>query len=207
MQNIAPYFGYLASLMLIIALLVNNDVKFRWFSAFGSLFFILYGSLLHAIPVLITNVTLFSINIYYLIKIYRRQENFDIIEFTGDEKLSVKFLHFYQKDINAHFPDFTTDLLKGNFNFVVLRDLVIANMFCARLEENGDAEVLLNYTLPRYRDYKVGSYIFEKEKQFLLSKGVKKIMYKKVTHPRHLAFLKVMGFKPDSNTQYYSKTL
>ena len=207
MQNIAPYFGYLASLMLIIALLVNNDVKFRWFSAFGSLSFILYGTLLHAIPVLITNVTLFSINIYYLIKIYRRQENFDIIEFTGDEKLSVKFLHFYQKDINAHFPDFTTDLLKGNLNFVVLRDLVIANMFCARLEENGDAEVLLNYTLPRYRDYKVGSYIFEKEKQFLLSKGVKKIMYKKVTHPRHLAFLKVMGFKPDSNTQYYSKTL
>lgn len=207
MQTIAPYFGYLASLMLILALLVNNDIKFRWFSLFGSFSFILYGAFLHAVPVLITNITLFAINIYYLIKIYRRRENFDIIEFSGEEKLSVKFISFYQKDIQSHFPDFNPGLLKGNLNFVVLRDLVIANMFCARLEANGDAEVLLNYTLPKYRDYKVGSFIFEKEKQFLLSKGVKKIIYKKVTHPRHLAFLKVMGFRPDIDTPYYYKTL
>lgn len=207
MQNIAPYFGYLASLMLIISLVVNNDIKFRWFNTFGSFSFIIYGAMLHAIPVLITNVTLLIINIYYLVKIYRRKEDFDIIEFSGEEKLSVKFLQFYKKDITSYFPDFTTDLLKGNVNFVVLRDLVIANMFCARLESNGDAEVLLNYTLPKYRDYKVGSFIFEKEKQFLLSKGVKRIIYKKVTHHRHLAFLKVMGFTADPHTPYYSKTL
>jgi Bacterial inner membrane protein len=185
MLSIAPYFGYLASLMLIIALLVKNDIKFRWFNTAGNIAFIIYGIVLGTVPVLITNLILLGINLYYLIRIYNRQENFDLIEFTGEEKLINKFISYHQKDIQLYFPEFTKEAFKNNLSFVVLRDLVIANMFCASVNESGDAEVLINYTLPKYRDYKVGRFIFEKEKQFLLSKGVKRIVYKKVAHPRH----------------------
>ncbi|HOZ78274.1 MAG TPA: YgjV family protein [Ferruginibacter sp.] len=195
LQQITPYFGYLASLCLIIALLVNNDLKFRWFNTFGNIFFIVYALVLNAVPVLITNVLLLGINAYYLFKVYRRQENFDMLSFKGDEKMAQKFIRFYQGDIASYFPSFTPSVLQDNFNFVVTRDLVIANMFSAKVLANGDAVVALNYTLQKYRDYKVGTYIFEKEKDFMIANGVKRIVYTDVPNKNHRRFLKVMGFE------------
>jgi hypothetical protein len=209
LQQITPYFGYLASLCLIIALLVNNDLKFRWFNTMGNVFFITYAIILSAFPVLLTNVILLGINVYYLIKVYRRQENFDMLEFNGDEKLAQKFLQFYQKDIAAYFPDFNSTVMQHNLNFVIIRDLVIANMFSAKIESNGDAVVVLNYTLEKYRDYKVGTYIFEKERDHLIEKGIKRIVYSKVVNKNHRQFLTVMGFKKEvaGNEEHYIKTL
>lgn len=198
MLFIAPYFGYLASLLLIIALLVSNDLKFRWFNLAGNVAFITYAIIIGSIPVLITNCILLVINGVYLVNVYRRQENFDLIEFSGEENMIGKFINFYQEDIKAFFPGFRQDQLKGSLNFVVLRNLVIANMFSASLSSNGDAEVVINYTLKKYRDYKVGRYIFEKENNFLVSKGVKRIVYKQVINKDHQRFLKVMGFVKES---------
>lgn len=194
---IAPYFGYLASLCLIVALLVNNDLKFRWFNTMGNILFIVYAILLVALPVLLTNIILLCINIFALVKIYGKQESFDMIEFEADEKLAAKFITFYQKDIVTYFPGFTREQLRGQLNFIVTRDLVIANMFSASLLQNGDAVVQLNYTTPKFRDFKVGSYIFEKEREYLLSKGITRIVYSEVQHKGHLKFLEVSGFKKE----------
>ena len=209
LQQIAPYFGYLASLCLVIALLVNNDLKFRWFNSIGNVAFITYAVLLTAVPVLITNMILLCINLYYLIKIYTKQENFDLIEFEGKEKLARKFIDFYWNDIKTYFPHFDPKELQGNLNFVVTRDVVIANIFSAKLAPNGDAVVCINYTLKKYRDYKVGSYIFEKEKDYLVSKGVKRIIYNEVDNKGHLDFLKVSGFKLEKlgGYNYYIKDI
>ncbi len=209
LQQITPYFGYLASLCLIIALLVSNDLKFRWFNTLGNVFFIIYAIVLQAFPVLLTNVILLGINAFYLIKVYRRQENFDMLEFNGDEKMAQKFLQFYQKDITVYFPEFKPGQMQQHLNFVVTRDLVIANMFSATVSANGDAEVLLNYTLQKYRDYKVGRFIFEKERDYLVAKGIKRIIYKKVANKNHEAFLKVMGFTKEliNTEEYFIKNL
>lgn len=194
LYTIAPWFGYFASLCLILALIINNDLKFRWLNAFGNIAFITYAILLGTIPVLLTNLILFCINVFYLVKIYRKQENFDLLEFKGDEKLAQKFMEYYKKDMALYFPWFKKEVLQQNLNFVVTRDLVIANMFSASLSSNGDAFVDLNYTLKKFRDYKVGSFIFEKEKDFLLAKGIKRIVYSQVDNKNHLDFLKKMGF-------------
>lgn len=198
LHTIAPYLGYLASLFLILALVINNDLKFRWFNTFGNIAFIIYAISLGTIPVLITNAILLGINIFYLVKIYRKKESFDLLEFKGDEKLARKFMEYYKKDMMLFFPRFNKEHLQQNLNFVVTRDLVIANMFSASLAANGDAFVELNYTLHRFRDYKVGSFIFEKEKDFLLAKGIKRIVYTQVDNKNHENFLKVMGFKREN---------
>lgn len=195
--QIAPYVGYLATLLLALGLLVSNDLKFRWLNTGGNIAFILYGVFLAAIPVILTNGLLLCINLYFLYKIYNRKELFELLEFSNGGILVDRFLAFYRKDIAAYFPSFQREQLEGNLNFVVLRDLVIANIFSARLEENGQARVLINYTVPKYRDYKVGRFIFEKEKTYLLSKGVKRLYYNEVGHPQHKKFLQVMGFEPE----------
>lgn len=194
LQQIAPYFGYLASVLLAIGLLVNNDLKFRWLNTGGNIAFIFYGVVLGAVPIILTNSILLAINLFYLYKIYNRKEHFELLEFDNGGIMIERFLSFYHTDIAAYFPDFKKEHLEGNLNFVVLRDLVIANIFSAKLDEDGSAEIIINYTVTKYRDYKVGRFIFDKEKQFLLSKGVKNIYYKTIANKSHEKFLSVMGF-------------
>lgn len=194
LQQIAPYFGYLATVLLAIGLLVNSDIKFRWLNTAGNIAFIIYGIILQAIPVILTNSILLSINIYFLVRIYNRKEHFELLEFQTGGILIDSFLSFYKTDIASYFPAFTKEQLAGNINFVVLRNLVIANIFSVRPNYDGTAEVLLNYTVPKYRDYKIGPFIFEKEKEFLLAKGIKSIVYTAVANPKHEKFLKVTGF-------------
>jgi hypothetical protein len=205
----ATIIGYLASAFLAVSLMVNNDLKFRWINAFGCLFFIIYGAMIRAFPIVLTNAFLLCINIYYLIKIYRTHEDFDLLEFDGEEKIVTKFLNFYKDDIKNYFPDFQYHPEKKLISFIILRDMAIANIFVAELQEDGAALVQLNYTIPRYRDFKVGRYIFYKEKKFLLAKGIQRIEYESVYNKGHEKFLKVSGFeKTETGGKYgYVKKL
>ena len=201
--------GYTASLLLAISLLVNNDLKFRWLNTLGCIAFIGYGILIHAFPIILTNSILLLINLFYLIKIYRTHEDFELIEFKGEEKLVHKFLSFHQSDIQAYFPEYRQEETGNNINFVVLRDLVIANMFVAELTEDGTAIVKINYTVPRYRDYKVGKFIFDRENKYLVSKGVRRLIYRSVFNKKHEKFIQVMGFKKEkiNNSLIFVKQL
>ncbi len=192
---IALMLGYIASILLAISLMVANDLKFRWLNTFGCLSFIVYGILINALPVILTNSLLLLINSFYLVKIYRRKENFDLLEFEPAATLVDRFVSFYQTDIKNYFPGFNKIEQSNNIRFVVLRDIVIANIFAATLSENGTAVVNINYTVAKYRDYEVGKFIFEKEKKYLLSKGVKKLLYQQEINKKHEKFLSVMGFK------------
>ncbi|MDZ4806962.1 MAG: YgjV family protein [Bacteroidota bacterium] len=209
LQQIAPYFGYLASVLLAIGLLVNNDLKFRWLNTGGNVAFIIYGVVLGAVPIILTNSILLAINAFYLYKIYNRKEHFELLEFSNGGIMIDRFLTFYQKDIVVYFPDFKREHLESKLNFVVLRDLVIANIFSARLDSNGAAEVIINYTVQKYRDYKVGRFIFDKEKSHLVSKSVKTLYYKTVANKRHEKFLSVMGFSMQelNGHQYLCKNI
>ncbi|RYF85944.1 MAG: hypothetical protein EON98_05165 [Chitinophagaceae bacterium] len=87
--------------------------------------------------------------------------------------------------------------MRNEIRFLVLRDMNIANVFVAELKE-GTAEVKLNYTIPKYRDFKVGRFLFEKEKDFLLAMGIRTICYKEVFNKSHLQFLEVNGFQKEA---------
>ena len=81
-----------------------------------------------------------------------------------------------------------------DLKFVVLRDIVVANLFIATVDAGGNAFVKLNYTVARYRDYKVGRFLFEEGRDFLKNKGVKNIIYTNVHNAGHAKFIKAMGF-------------
>jgi hypothetical protein len=195
LQTIGEFTGYLASAFLALSLLVNNDLKFRWLNTGGTISFIIYGVIIHAFPVILTNVILLLINAYRLYRIYQTEEDFDLLEFEQDDKIVHKFMVFHHIDMDAYFPSFELHLKPNTLRFVVLRDMVIANLFVADIDVQGNAEVKINYTVPKYRDYKVGRFIFEKERRYLISKGVRNILYRKVAHKQHADFLKVMGFE------------
>jgi hypothetical protein len=208
-ETIALIVGYIASVFLGISLLVNNDLKFRWLSALGCIAFIIYGLLINAFPVVLTNTILLLINVYQLIKIYSRNENFDLLEFKMHDKFIEKFLLFYKKDINDYFPDYDEDEPSNNISFAVLRDMVIANIFVANVMDDGTAVIKLNYTIPKYRDYKIGKFLFQKEKQFLLSHGIRRLVYTHVFNKKHETYLIKMGFEKEllNGQVYFHKSI
>jgi hypothetical protein len=194
---LAQLLGYFAFIFLAVSLWLTNDIKFRWINSLGCLSFVFYGIFIHAFPIVLTNAVLLAINIYFLFKIYRRQEKFDLVEFKNDAALIPKFLSFYKKDIEAYFPGFVMSDAENEIRFVVLRDIVVANLFVATVNNNGDAFVKINYTVPKYRDYKVGRFLFDEGKEFLHNKGIRRIIYTNVHNMQHEKFLKVMGFKKE----------
>lgn len=201
--------GYVAAIFLAISLFINQSLRFRWMNVCGNTSFIVYGILLSAFPIILTNTILLVINAYKIYKIHRLKEVFEFMEFKKGNDFVLRFLKFYQNDIMSYFPTFVFDYDEGKICFLVLRDLVIANIFIAKINPDGSITVEINYTVPKYRDYKVGKFIFEKRKHFLKSKGINKIVYDSVYSPQHEQFLKRVGFLGSTinGIKTYSKEL
>lgn len=202
--------GYIASAFLAYSLIVSNALKFRWLNIAGCITFIIYGICINAFPVIVANGILLVINVYQLIKLQQSKEEFRYVTFETGDKIVEQFLAFYKKDIQAFFPNFQfVPTLQQQISFVVLRDASIANIFIATIDGKGNATVLINYTVPQYRDYKVGKFIFEKEKTFLIANNIQQVVYTNVSNKNHLHFLQVMGFvkKQVNDKTYWQKNL
>lgn len=66
MENSTEYIGYIASAVVLLSFLMRKMSTLRIVNTIGCAFFILYGFLLDSIPVIITNVAIVIINVYYL---------------------------------------------------------------------------------------------------------------------------------------------
>ncbi len=199
--------GYLASIFLGISLVVTNTLRFRWWNTLGCLTFVIYGFLINAHPVILANGLLLVINIYQLIKVYQSKETFELMPLQNDSALAERFINFYGNDIKKFFPEADTTIQSNTFAFVVLRNMVIANLFIANIKTNGEAEIEIDYTIPQFRDYKSGLFIFEKEKQHLIKNGITTLTYHKNIHQIHQNFLNKMGFVKEINKQSFIKSL
>lgn len=202
------FLGYLATLFLATSLLVKRALWFRWINLCGNLTFMLYGALIHAFPVLLTNSVLFVINLMQLANLYSRKEHFEFVQIHAGDEIVGSFLGFYRKDLAKYFPDFQFTEDAGRICFMVLRDLTIANLFVARKEEPGTISVEINYTIPQFRDYKVGKFIFDEGSDYLGAHDVHTIHTRSYL-AEHTDFLQRMGFTSTSKegVEYFEKKL
>jgi hypothetical protein len=67
--------GYVASAFLVISLMMSNVVKLRWFNLAGCICFTIYGVMITAWPVALTNGLLALVNIYHLAKLHKADSN------------------------------------------------------------------------------------------------------------------------------------
>ena len=106
LNNWVEIIGYLASLLIVASFLTSSLIKLRWINLIGVIVFITYGFIINSKPVLLTNLIIAIVNIYYLLKIYSSKEYFQLLEInTGDTYLK-NYLEFYKEDIKKYFPYF-----------------------------------------------------------------------------------------------------
>ena len=71
MIEYAEYIGYLASAVLLISFIMKNINTLRIVNTVGCAIFILYGFLIGSIPVMVTNIAICCVNLWYLWKASR----------------------------------------------------------------------------------------------------------------------------------------
>lgn len=67
-MNYIELIGYLASAFVLLSFVMKEMKKLRIVNIVGCTFFITYGVLLMSWPIIITNVAIVIVNVYYLLK-------------------------------------------------------------------------------------------------------------------------------------------
>lgn len=191
--QLLEWIGYAASVLVLVSLTMTSIVKLRWYNLAGAILFSTYGFLIGSLPVGIMNFLIVCANLYNLRKMYKRVEDFKIIEIKENDELLMHFLDFYKKDINGFFPDFT--MQKDQLGMFVLRDMAVAGIFIGTLQKQ-ELRIELDYALPQYRDFKVGSYLYKQLSNILHLHDINSVY---CDTGANLKYMEKMGF--ESNLQ------
>ncbi|GAB5417349.1 MAG: hypothetical protein Crog4KO_29310 [Crocinitomicaceae bacterium] len=74
MPTYIDYIGYGASLFVLLSFFMKKIATLRMVNIVGCGLFIAYGILLESNPIIITNVSIVLVNVYYLTQYYRKAE-------------------------------------------------------------------------------------------------------------------------------------
>ena len=200
-QNILEWVGYTASVIIAISLSMSSIVKFRWINLIGAATFSTYGFLIGALPVGFLNGFITIVDIYFLYTIYNKKEVFDTLAVRADNKYLLRFLEFYQKDIQKHFPDFEYKPEMNTISFFVLRNMAVAGLFLAHRENDHVLKVGLDYVIPEYRDFKNGRYIYLRLRKNFIDDGFD-IVKASGNSKTYSSYLKKLEFKEDQEGMF-----
>jgi len=187
------WIGYIASLIVLISLLMSSLKKLRWINLGGALLFGVYGFMIGSIPTGLMNVGIVIINVYYLTKIYMSKEYFRVLPMQNNSEYLKSFLKFYKDDIKKYNHSSKIDLENSVIKLFILRDMNPAGVFVCNEYDKKTLEITFDYVIPLFRDFKIGQFIFEKQKLLFLGKGYNRfVVFTDI--PNHISYLKKMGF-------------
>jgi hypothetical protein len=193
MQNAVEWFGYGASIVVAVSLLMSSLIKLRWINMAGALMFTAYGLLIRAYPVALLNFAIAGINIYYLAKIYRQRDQFKLVPVGADSALLAEFLRVNEAEIRRIFPGFIAPAAREGAAFFTLRNTHVAGVILTRPLAPDTVLITLDYVIPEYRDFKVGHYVFAHSRGTLAAGGISRLASEPHTAV-HREYLRRMGF-------------
>ena len=185
--------GYMGSVLVAISLMMRSLLRLRMINSAGCVVFVLYGILIHAYPVAILNAFIVCINAFYLIRMFRQKDYFHLLEISHDSAYLSNFLDFYQDEVKEIYPDYVHNTESNHPTWLVLRNMVPAGVFI--LERGGaQAQVLLDYVIPTYRDFRVARFFYHEQAGYFHNQGIDYFV-SAPGRPRHAKYLERMGFR------------
>ena len=200
--NWVDWFGYLASLVVLVSLTMSSIIKLRWINFVGCILFATFGFLIHSLPTAFMNVGIAFINLYFLYNIYNTKEEFQLVEAEADSKY---FNYFLKVNIEEIEKQISKDELKTqNKGLYMLRNNNIAGILLGEKNADGIFFIKVDYVTSQYRDYKLGKYFFDEHTEYFKNNGIHKLMTEG-TEDSHRQYLKKIGFKETTKDLYIKK--
>ena len=199
------WFGYFASVVVLISLTMSSIIKLRIVNLIGSLLFATFAYCIDSLPTTFMNLCIAMINIYYLWQMYHNKEQFKIISAEKNSEYFQHFTNVNQQEIEKQIK--LSELKKTTSHFYLLRDNNIAGMLSGEIED-GVFTIMLDYAIPKYRDFKLASYYYNTHPEFIKEKGIHTLKAASETN-EHRFYLEKMGFEKQLKgvTQTYIKRL
>lgn len=198
--------GYIGSLLVALSLLMSNIKKLRMLNLLGSLSFAVYGFLTKTYPVLLVNLFISVINIWYLAQMAMRKDFFKILEVQPTDAYLENFLNFYCADIKLFFPNFNIKKITSPKCVFILRNLISVGLFIYTTKED-TAIIELDYVTPEYRDFKNAGYFFTGKNFNQVFPGIKYLKIQ-TSSKKHLNYLLKTGFIEDKEkTGFFVKKI
>ena len=189
------WFGYVASVIVAVSLMMSSIVKLRWYNLVGTSAFSVYGFLIHAYPVGVLNGFIALCDVYYLVRMYSAKERLRIINVPPDSEYLQCVFDEYRTEITRLFPGFDFRAEGNRVSLYVLRNLVPACIFIGTPGDDGVLNVDLDFVVPAYRDFKPGEFLFIENRRLFLDLGYRRLQA--CSHAgHHDAYLRRMGFTP-----------
>ncbi len=154
--------GYLGSAFVVTSLAMRSILKLRLIGLTGAITFVVYGYLIGAWPIVWTNVVIVLIHLHFLGEIRRSDEYFKVLDVRRESNYLRYFLDHYAEDIESVWPGFEYSPEKDILTLFILRDLVPAGLFVAKVLDAETLELELDYAIPGYRDFKIGRHLYVK---------------------------------------------
>lgn len=193
-QILLEIFGYIGSFLVVFSMLMSSVVKLRIINTVGSVVSGTYALICGAYPLVLMNGCLIIINVYNLYKLLKTEQQYDMVESKKEDALLSYFLEKYQDDIKKYFSEFTKEAAYDKA-YVVCCNGNPAGVLLGSVQEDGALDIVLDYSIPTYRDCSVGTYLYSK----LPSHGIHALEYRLAETEDHVAYMKKMGFVKNAN--------
>ena len=186
--TIVELIGYLGSILVLFSFLMPSVVKLRVINSVGSAIFTIYALIIHSYPTAVMNFCLVLVNLYYLRRI-GKEKHYELLSVASQDRFLTYLLRYYQKDIESCFPGLNVDLEGINRAYIICCDASPAGILLGT-EREGILNIMLDYSMPAYRDCSIGQYLIWK----LPQDGLRRLLYSgPVDH--HMAYLSKLGFE------------
>jgi hypothetical protein len=190
--SIFDIIGYVGSLLVVISMLMTSVMKLRIINTAGSILAVIYAIAIHAYPTLVMNLALIIINVINMRKLSNNSPEYRMVKAPGNDAILGDLVARYLDDIKKYFPGYR-DLTAEDTAFIVFNSDVPVGITVGTINNNC-FDIMIDYTVPAYRDCSVGKFIFSHLKSFGLTKA-------QMSNPsnEHLSYLNKVGFSTDGN--------
>lgn len=193
--------GYIASGVIVISLMMTSLLRLRIIGLVGASLFAIYGYLVDAFPVVVTNLVILGLHVFFLWREWNDDEYFTLLEVRPDSHYLEQFLSFYRDDIRSLQPSFAHDPQPVGLALFILRDMVPAGLLLGRAGPEGVLDVDLDYVAPKYRDLKTARFLFRHNRQEFAERGIGTLRARAETDV-HRSYLRRVGFAPVAGDRF-----
>ena len=185
--------GYVASLIILVSLLMTNVFRLRQINLAGALLFALYGYLIRAWPVVGMNLVIAGIDGWYLLQSMRYSAFYDLAPASsvGSEYLK-RFFLFNERELLKFAPGLTLEDLLEAHTCILFRNMLPVGLFSYR-QAGPDADIVIDFMIPEYRDFKAGRYLYRTKRMFFKEQGIKRF-HAVARHPTQPRYFSQNGF-------------
>ncbi|MEJ2578092.1 MAG: hypothetical protein P8Z68_03235 [Kineosporiaceae bacterium] len=191
--------GWLGSALLVVSLAQTRVLRFRALNLLAAVLLIVFNMAIQAWPMVALNAVVAVLNTWVLFRLTRTRHDdraYEVVPIGTAEPYLGNLLTRHARDIARFNPELAPDVQdRADLAFLTLSGGETVGVVLARRTGTpGEAQVLLDYVLPRFRDFTPGEFVFRPGGPFA-ARGVHRVLAPAGMRGS-TAYLRAIGFRP-----------